>query len=303
MIKVPSYLKKGDTIGLVCPAGYMPLNKATTCINTLQNWGYNVCIGKTVGGKQKNYFSGTDVERLNDFQAMLDDDAIKAILCARGGYGVSRIIDQLNFTKFKKNPKWIIGFSDITVFHAHINNQYNIATMHAPMAAAFNDNGFKNEYILSLKNALAGKKNKYYCKPHILNNLGKINGELIGGNLALITHLIGSKSAYNTNKKILFIEDIGEYLYNIDRMFVQLKRSGALNNLNALIIGGFSELKDTSKPFGQEVYNIIHFHVKDYNYPICFNFPVSHNRENVTLKIGINYELNIQKNSVVLKEL
>ncbi|MBX2930315.1 MAG: LD-carboxypeptidase [Chitinophagaceae bacterium] len=302
MIIIPPYLKKGNTLGLLCPAGYMPIKKATTCIQTLESWGFNVVIGKTLQGKQKNYFSGTDKERLDDFQTMLNDENIKAILCARGGYGVSRIIDDINFSKFKKNPKWIIGFSDITVFHAHINRQYKIATLHSSMAAAFNDEGFKNEYILSIKKALTGANNTYTCNAHQLNHLGTATGELIGGNLALIAHLIGSKSAYQTANKILFIEDVGEYLYNIDRMFVQLKRAGMLNNLKGLIIGKFAELKDTTSPFGATVYNIIHHHVKDYHYPICYDFPVGHVTENVALKVGVEHTLTVQKNKVTLKE-
>lgn len=302
MIIIPPYLKKGDTIALVCPAGYMPLRKATSCIKTLKHWGYNVKIGSTLGGKQKNYFSGNDEERLKDFQDALDDDTIKAILCARGGYGVSRIIDKLNFSTFKKKPKWIIGFSDITVFHSHINRNFNIATLHAPMAAAFN-NGEKTKYITFLKNSICGKKNNYKTESHVYNNLGKISGELIGGNLALMAHLIGSKSCYKTENKILFIEDVGEYLYNIDRMFIQLKRAGMLQHIKGLIIGGFSEMKDTTIPFGSDIYSIIHSHLVEYNYPICYNFPVSHNQENVSLKIGVNYELNVQKNKVSLNEL
>ena len=300
---IPPYLKKGDTIGIVCPAGYMPIKKTNTCISTLQSWGFKVEIGKTLGGKQKNYFSGTDDERLQDFQTMLDDKNIKAILCARGGYGVSRIIDRINFTKFKQNPKWIIGFSDITVLHAHLNKQIKVASLHSPMAAAFNNNGFKNEYILSLKKSLTGLVNKYQCDTHTYNKLGKLQAELIGGNLALIAHLIGSKSSYKTNNKILFLEDVGEYLYNIDRMFIQLKRVGMLDNLKGLIIGKFSELKDTTSPFGTDVYSIIYEHVKDYSYPICFDFPVGHITENVALKIGVQYELDVSKSKVFLKEI
>ncbi len=302
MIIVPKYLQKGDTIGIVCPAGFMASDKIQTCINTLQNWGYKIKIGNTINSVSQNYFSGTDEERLADFQQMLDDDNVHAILCARGGYGISRIIDKINFTKFKKKPKWIIGFSDVTVLHAHINSNYKIATLHAPMASAFNDDGYKNEFVLSLKNTLEGKKNKYQCAINALNRKGEATAELIGGNLTLLAHLIGSSSDIKTKNKILFIEDVGEYLYNIDRMFYQLKRSGKLDKLAGLIIGGFTDLKDTDRPFGKTIYELIDDVVKEYNYPVCYNFPVSHAKENVALKVGCTYQLKVAKNKVTLQE-
>lgn len=301
-MKIPSYLQKGDTIGITCPAGYMPAAKAKTCITVLQQWGYEVLVGKTLGSKSKTYFSGTDEERLNEFQAMLDAPEVKAILCGRGGYGVGRIIDQLDFTAFKKNPKWIIGFSDISIFHAHINRNFKIATLHSSMASAFNDGGYKNKYVQSIKAALEGKKANYSCKTHRLNKTGKATAELIGGNLALITHLIGTKSDYQTKGKILFLEDIGEQHYNIDRMMHQLKRSGKLNDLAGLIIGGFTDMQDTERPFGKKVYNIIHELISEYKYPICFGFPVSHDKENLALKVGASYQLTVSKQTVQLKE-
>ena len=302
-MKIPPYLKKGDTIGITCPAGYMPADKAATCIQTLQQWGYEVMVGKTLGSDSTNYFSGTDEERLNELQAMLDDESIKAILCGRGGYGLGRIIDQIDFSKFKKSPKWIIGFSDITVLHCHFNGKLKIASLHAPMAAAFNDGGFSNEFVQSLQKTLTGKKTSYSCDINPFNKQGKASGELVGGNLALLTHLIGTPSDINTKNKILFIEDIGEYLYNVDRMFYQLKRSGKLEKLAGLIIGGFTDMKDTTRPFGKTVYEIISEVVKEYNYPVCFQFPVSHEKENYTLKVGVKYKLDISKRKVSLTEL
>ena len=302
MVKQPPYLKKGDCIGIVCPAGYMPKKNAATCIETLQNWGYKVVIGKTLGS-QFHYFSGTDQERLADLQAMLDDATIQAILCGRGGYGLSRIIDQLNFTKFKQHPKWLIGFSDITVLHSHLYQQIKFASLHAPMAAAFNNGGASNVYVQSLKKALKGDLANYTCALHAYNTIGKATGELIGGNLSLIAHLIGTKSSLKTAGKILFLEDVGEYLYNIDRMFIQLKRAGLLNNLAGLMIGGFTEMKDTVTPFGTDVLSIIKAHIQEYNYPICFDFPVSHATENYALKIGIVHQLTVAKNKTSLKEI
>ena len=302
-MKIPPYLKKGDTIAITCPAGYMPLEKAKTCINTLQQWGYEALIGKTMGSTSKNYFSGTDEQRLNEFQAMLDAPEIKAILCGRGGYGVGRIIEQLDFTQFKKHPKWIIGFSDITVLHAHINRNFKIATLHAPMAAAFNDGGFKNKYVQSLKYALEGIKANYLCKAHRRNQTGLAEGELIGGNLALLAHLTGTSSDIQTKNKILFLEDVGEQHYNVDRMMIQLKRSGKFKNLAGLIIGGFTEMQDTERPFGKKVYEIIKEHIADNRYPVCFNFPVSHSKENLALKCGAIYRLSINKSQTTLSEI
>ncbi len=299
MITLPPYLKQGDCIGIICPSGYMPLEKVQTCITTLQQWGFEVKLGKTVGS-QYHYFSGTDKERLQDLQAMLDDKHIKAILCARGGYGLSRIIDAIDFSSFKTNPKWIIGYSDVTVLHAHILTNLQTASLHSPMASAFNDGA--NIYIDSLLDTLLGKPISYSCNKDHLNRNGTAQGKLVGGNLSLIAHLIGSPSSFNTQNNILFLEDVGEYLYNIDRMMMQLKRSGMLKGLSALIIGSFSEMKDTVIPFGQNVYELVYDKVKDYGYPLCFGFPVGHVKENLALKIGASYTLTVNE-EVMLAEI
>jgi muramoyltetrapeptide carboxypeptidase len=302
-MKFPPYLKKGDTIGLVAPAGFMPIEKMQACIETLDSWGYNVELGASTHSQSSNYFSGTDAERLDDLQQMLDNKKINAILCARGGYGVSRIIDELSFKKFKKNPKWIIGFSDITVLHAHLQARYKMASLHAPMAAAFNEGEFNNPYIQSLKKALEGEMAVYECNGGPFNKKGKAKGELVGGNLTLLAHLVGTPSDVKTKNKILFLEDVGEYLYNIDRMLLQLKRAGKLDKLAGLVIGGFTDNKDTERPFGKEVHEIIHDQVKDYDYPICFGFPVSHEKENYALKVGGRYQLAVEDVNVTLTEL
>lgn len=302
-MKIPPYLKKGDTIGIVAPAGFMAIEKMQACIETLDHWGYNVVMGSTTHSQSNNYFSGTDEERLNDLQQMMDDKSVKAILCARGGYGMSRIIDDLSFKKFKKNPKWIVGYSDITVLHSHLYSNYNIASLHAPMAAAFNDGEAENPYIQSIKKALEGEPATYEADSHEFNKSGSAEGELVGGNLSLLVHLIGTDSDIKTKNRILFLEDIGEYLYSIDRMFVQLKRTGKLDRLAGLIIGKFSDTKDTERPYGKNVYEIIHDHVKEYDYPMCFNFPVSHEKENYALKVGAEYELEIGSDKVFLNEI
>jgi muramoyltetrapeptide carboxypeptidase len=302
MTTIPPYLKKGDCIGIVAPAGFMPSEKMQACIDILEDWGYRVKMGATTNSNSDNYFSGTDEERLRDLQSLLDDPEVNAILCARGGYGVSRIIDQLSFRKFKKHPKWVIGFSDITVLHAHLYTNYKIASLHAPMAAAFNEGGFHNQYVQSLKSALEGVPASYECPVHELNNHGTVKGVLVGGNLSLMAHLVGTRSDIKTKNKILFLEDIGEYLYNIDRMLLQLKRAGKLDKLAGLLIGGFTDNKDTERPFGKSVYQIIYEQVREYDYPICYNFPVSHEKENYALKVGVEYSLLVRHDKVLLHE-
>jgi muramoyltetrapeptide carboxypeptidase len=303
IIKIPPYLKRGDTIGITCPAGFMAAEKAQACIETLQAWGYEVMVGKTLGSSSQNYFSGTDEERRDELQAMLDDPSIHAILFGRGGYGMGRIIDQLNFKAFKKNPKWVIGFSDITVMHTHLFTRYKIASLHAPMAAAFNDGESENEYIQSLRKAIKGNKANYSTPAHPNNKKGIATGKLIGGNLALLAHVIGTASDFETKNCILFIEDIGEYLYNIDRMLYQLKRNGKLAGLSGLIFGGFTDMKDTERPFGKTIEDILQEISADLDIPVCFNFPVSHGRENLALKVGAEYQLTVTPKKASLKEL
>jgi muramoyltetrapeptide carboxypeptidase len=302
MVRIPPCLIPGDTIALVCPGGFMPAEKAQTCIDTLREWGYLVKTGPTLGGNSQNYFSGDDQERTDDLQDALDDPEVKAILCGRGGYGTGRIIDRIDFSGFKKTPKWIIGFSDITVLHAHIYSNFKISTLHAPMAGAFNEGGAGSEFVQSLRHALAGEKINVQCPSHILNRKGEAIGELVGGNLSLLAHLVGSPSDIKTKGRILFLEDLGEYLYNIDRMFYQLRRSGKLDRLAGLIIGGFTEMKDTERAFGATAYEIIRDIVSDYDYPVCFGFPVSHGRENYALKYGVGHKLKVGRNKVLLEE-
>lgn len=301
MTNIPPYLKKGDTIGLVAPAGYMPEEKFQTCINILHKWGFKTVLGKTPG-HQFHYFAGNDKDRTKDLQLMLDSKKIDAILCVRGGYGVGRIIEKLDFSKFMEHPKWLIGFSDITVLHNHIFSKCNVATLHAPMAAAFNDDGFKNEYIKSLHDALTGGKANYVAASHPFNHKGIASGILVGGNLSLLSHLVGTPSDIKTKNKILFIEDTGEYIYNIDRMMYQLKRSGKLEGLKGLVVGRFSDMNDTTIPFGQTVEESIRDIVNEYKYPICFDFPVGHQDENYALKVGVKYTLNVKPSGVTLSE-
>ena len=298
MIQPPN-LRPGDTIGIVCPAGAIDIKIVQNCMETLQQWGYKVCLGPTVEAKYHS-FAGTDTERAADLQKMLDDPAINAILCGRGGYGVSRIINELDFTEFNKHPKWVVGFSDITVLHAAIQKQ-NTMSIHGPMAAAFNKGAEGEIYIQSLKNCLLCENQIINAAPHLLNKQGTATANLIGGNLCMIAHLIGSKNAMNTMGKILFIEDVGEAHYNIDRLIIQCKNAGILDDLAGLVVGGFTELKDNATDFGATAYEIIHAHISNFNYPVCFDFPISHALENFAVMEGATYTLEVTKEGSILK--
>lgn len=305
---IPPYLKKGDTIGITSPAGYITLPEIQSAAGKLKEWGYRVKIGDTIG-KRAFTFGGTDAERLADLQQMLDDPGIHAILCARGGYGAVRIVDNLDFTKFNKNPKWVIGFSDITVLHSHIHSNCGIASIHSKMCNSFPDDWNKAEpvqveTINSIADCLSGKKMTYKATPNAFNKPGEAAGELIGGNLKTIESLACSKSDINTDGKILFVEDTGEYLYSIDRMFWNLKRSGKLSNLKGLIVGGFRVKKDDDgEDFGYSLGEIVTAKINEYNYPVCFDFPVGHQKNNFALKCGVMHRLLVGANQITLTEL
>ena len=304
---IPAYLKKGDTIGITCPAGFITIEEIKPAIDKLIEWGFAISIGNTVG-KRDFTFGGTDDERLNDFQQMLDDKKIKAILCARGGYGAIRIIDKIDFSKFAVHPKWIIGFSDITVMHSHLNRNYGIASIHSKMCNSFPDDWSKAEpvqieTIESIQKCLTGEKLNYPITSNQKNKTGIATGILVGGNLKTIESLAGSKSDLVTTNKILFVEDTGEYLYSIDRMFWNLKRSGKLSSLAALIVGGFKIKKDDEgEEFGKIMEEIVLEKVKEFNYPVCFDFPVGHQKNNFALKCGLRYTLTVGSNECFLNE-
>lgn len=305
---IPAYLKKGDTVGITCPAGYITLEDIQPAINKLREWGFEISIGSTVGKKDFT-FGGTDNERLNDFQLMLDDKKIKAILCARGGYGLVRIIDKLDFKQFAVYPKWIIGFSDITVMHSHLNRNYGIASIHSKMCNSFPDvwsqaEPIQKETIESIQRCLTGKKMSYPVIFNPKNKTGIAMGILAGGNLKTIESLAGSKSDLNTKNKILFVEDTGEYLYSIDRMFWNLKRSGKLAQLQGLIVGGFKIKKDDEgEEFGKTLEEIVLEKVIEYNYPVCFDFPVGHQKNNYALKCGVKHRLEVFNSGTSLREI
>ncbi len=305
--RIPPYLKTGDTVGITCPAGYMTPEEIQPSVQTIKSWGFNLRIGRTVGARDF-IFGGTDAERLADLQQMLDDPSIQAIMCARGGYGCVRIIDQLNWKKFMERPKWIIGFSDITVIHAQLNHQFHIASIHSKMCNSFpeiSEQVEKGQWesILSIEAALTDKRIEYPIIYDGSNRSGFGQGILAGGNLKTIETLAGSASDLRTDGMILFLEDTGEYLYSIDRMFYNLKRTGKLENLKGLLIGAFRvKPDDPGDEFGRSVYNIVLDQVAEYKYPVCFNFPVGHVKTNYALKCGVRHELNIDSERVNFRE-
>lgn len=304
----PPVLKAGDVIGITAPAGYITTEEIRSAVQKMESWGYKIKIGETIN-KRDFTFGGTDEERAKDLQQMLDDPKIKAIMCARGGYGVVRIIDKLNWEKFKAKPKWIIGFSDATVFHSHLNKNFGIASIHSKMCNSFPDDWslaepIQIETIESIQLALSGKKMKYTVTPNPKNKLGTAEGVLIGGNLKMLETLAGTRSDINTAAKILFVEDTGEYMYNVDRMFWNLKRTGKLSQLKGLIIGGFKiKVDEDSDDFGRTLQDVVLEKVKNYRYPVCFDFPVGHQKNNYALKCGVKHKLSISPDNVTLKEI
>ncbi|KGO90326.1 S66 peptidase family protein [Flavobacterium suncheonense] len=295
-MKIPPYLKKGDTVGIVCTARKFFPEEAQAAIDLLKSWGLEAKLGKTIG-LDSCQLGGTDKERTADLQEMLDDDNIKAIWCARGGYGTVRIIDSLDFSKFKKHPKWIMGFSDVTVLHSHLNT-LGIASIHSIMP--FTVPKAPEEVKETLRKALFGEKIRYEIESKGYEFQGKAKGQLVGGNLSILYSLLGSQSSLDTKGKILFIEDLDEYLYHIDRMMQNLKRNGYFENLKGLIVGSMTDMHDNEIPFGQNEVGIISEIAKDYKIPVCFYFPSGHQKDNRTLILGKEVEFEVTKDKIIL---
>lgn len=272
----------------------------TDAIALLESWGLEVILGETTNASF-HQFAGDDELRAADMQRFIDDDSIKAIIAARGGYGTIRMIDKVNFDRLKENPKWVIGFSDITLFHAHLYANYGLQTIHGQMPVNIPDASAKS--LQSLKNALFGHELSYHYKPNGQQKTGTARGELTGGNLSLLIASLGSVSDFNYDGKILFIEDVGEYLYAIDRMIRTLDRAGKLKNLAGLIVGGFTEIKDNDIPFGQTVPEIVLKVVKNYAYPVCFDFPAGHVPDNRALILGRQMTLKVSAEQVQINYL
>jgi muramoyltetrapeptide carboxypeptidase len=297
----PPYLKPGDKIAIVATARKVSPAEMDAAFTILRSWGLQVVTGPHLFGAD-NQYSGTDEERASDLQMMLDDREIKAIISARGGYGTVRIIDTLDFTAFELHPKWIVGYSDITVLHSHILTQFGIETLHATMPINFPDAG-SEAAVESLRKALFGESIEYALGPNPMNKQGTASGVLTGGNLSILYSLTGSPSDIQTEDKILFIEDLDEYLYHMDRMMMNLKRSGKLSGIKALVVGGLNKMNDNAVPFGKQAEQIISEYAQDAGIPVCFNFPAGHIADNRALILGREVQLSIEYDSVLLQFL
>ena len=289
-------LQPGDKIAIIATARLISHEAITAAIGILQGWGLEVEVGPTVGA-QYGVFAGDDALRLQDLQQALDRPDIKAIICARGGYGTTRILDQVDFSQFVKHPKWIVGFSDITSLLCHIHS-LGIASVHGIMPLLFPTG--TEAALDSLRRVLFGEELSYSTPAHAFNRTGIAEGQLIGGNLALLHNVSGTSSDFSTKGKILFLEDVDEYLYSIDRMMVHLDRAGKLKDLAGLIVGHFSDMKDNAIPFGKDAYEIIAEHTGKYNYPVCYGFPTGHEPDNLALVCGRKARLEVAKSGVKL---
>ncbi len=279
----PPFLKKGDKIGIVAPARKITKDELMESFEIITNNGFEVVYTDSVFAED-NQFAGNDNHRAVDLQNMLNNRSIKAIMFARGGYGSVRIIDKLDFSKFILNPKWLVGYSDVTVFHNHIQQNYGIATLHATMPINFPNN--TTESLQSMFGVLKGNSFEIKFGSSGINRIGNVNGIIVGGNLSVLYSLIGSSSFPETKGKILFLEDLDEYLYHIDRMMMGLKRAGKLNNIAGLLVGGMTKMNDNIIAFGKTAEEIIIDVVDEYDYPVYFGFPSGHMDNNMPIVIG-----------------
>ena len=297
----PAYLKAGDTVAIVAPSGVLrhrseEVNRAK---KLLESWKLHVVIGKNVYS-QADHFAGTDQERCEDFQIALDDPKIKAIWSARGGYGTVRILDKLDYTKFLEHPKWVIGYSDITALHNQIHN-LGVQTLHAIMGVSLPENLSDIEAsITTFKNTLFGKPLSYTLKGSPFNREGAAKGPLVGGNLTLLHTMLGSKESLDTSGKILFIEEIGEYKYHIDRMLQSLKRAGYFDNCKGVVVGGMSRMRKNTTLWGTSVEQLILDALSEYDFPIAFNMPAGHEKDNRALILGREMSLKVEKSKSTL---
>ncbi len=291
-VKQPPYLKAGDTVAIVAPAGILKNREAeiTKAKVLLKRWGLHAIVSKHVFNKA-DHFAGTDDERCEDFQKALDDPKIKAIWCARGGYGSVRILDKLDWSKFKKHPKWVIGYSDITAIHNQIHNE-GVQSIHAMMCTSLQDTSETiEETIATFKKAIFGTALNYTLVGSKYNQVGSATGKLVGGNLTMLHTMLGSKTSIDTSGKILFIEEIGEYRYHVDRMLQSLKRAGYFDNCKGLIIGDFTKTKKNTTPWGKSTQQLILDVVSEYGFPVAFNMHAGHAKDNRALILGRKVEL------------
>lgn len=285
----PNYLKKGDTVGIVSPARHINKKQVEPTIAWLEKYELKVQLGPNMFNVL-DQMAGSDSDKISDFQGFIDDPNIQAILCSRGGYGSVRILDQINFQPIIDQKKWILGYSDVTAIHSHIQANYGFPTLHCtmPINITGSDDLQETASKQSLIDALFGKDLSYHLPNNSLNRYGEASGRLIGGNLSMLYSLCGSKSDISTDGSILFLEDLDEYLYHIDRMMMNLKRTGKLHALSALIVGGMSDMNDNPIPFGKDALQIISDHTKDYDYPLYFGLDAGHTHPNLSLRLGMN---------------
>lgn len=288
----PKSLSKNSTIGIVSPAGRIDAETIHFAEKYLHSMGYQVTVGSNATNTFHQY-AGNDDHRASDLQLMLNRTDVDAIFCARGGYGTIRIIDQIDFTHFLENPKWIIGYSDITVLHTCLHHKHKVASIHGPMPKNFPDKSKDDDDMLNLFNILHGELPKYKIAPHLLNRNGEAEGLLIGGNLSLIYALRSTPYDPNPHGKILFIEDLSEYLYHLDRMMQNLKLSGFLKQLSGIIVGQFTDMKDNDVKYGLKPYEIIKEAVAEYDYPVIFGFPAGHGNINMPLIMGKRVSIDV----------
>lgn len=295
---VPPYLQKGDAVALVAVSGKINPSQIKNTFQVLENWGLEPVEGKSL--KNTHYeFAGTDTQRVTDINSAIENPTIKAIICFRGGYGAVRILEQINYEALQQDPKWICGYSDVTALHNALANT-NIASVHSAMPVNFQT--ATSEALLSLKNALMGDENNYVFSSSPENTTGHVQAPIIGGNLSLLCSLIGTPYDINTNGKILFIEEIDEYLYHIDRIMWHLKLAEKLSCITGLIVGGMTGIKDNESPFGKSVIEIIQEAVREYNFPVCFNFPAGHIDDNRSIIFGKEAILIITSEKVVFQQ-
>lgn len=275
----PAFLKQGDTVCILAPGRKPDANSIEVSAGIIQSWGLKVNVAPNLFSNKHSYLSGSDAERFSDLQRALNDNSVSAIICARGGYGTTRILDQLNFSAFGKSPKWIIGFSDITALHLKLQSLH-IQSIHAAMPVQFPKNEFADS-MERLRSMLFGTIAALSAKPSDYNRAGEAEGRIVGGNLSLLADSLGSLTEIQTDNKILVIEEVGEYTYRFDRMLVQLKRAGKLKNLAGLVVGHMTDIKESELPFGEQVEQIIRNHTTEFTYPIGFNFPTGHEAPNL----------------------
>ncbi|MFB6306080.1 MAG: LD-carboxypeptidase [Flavobacteriales bacterium] len=295
----PQYLEKGDKVRIISTARKVSESEVEPAIKQLKEWGLQVELGENLF-KSYHQFAGTEKERIDDLQDALNEDKIKGVLCARGGYGTAQLIPHTDFTKFYNKPKWIVGYSDITVLHSYINQILDIETIHGSMPVNFEHN--TKEALNSLKKALFGEKNEYSITPHAFNQPGYVQSQITGGNLSILHNLTGTYLSVNTNDKILFIEELDEYLYHIDRMMMNLELSGILKNLKAVVVGGMTDMNDNKVPYGQTAEEIITHRLSKYNYPVCFNAPIGHFKDNRAVICGRETSLEINERRTFIEQ-